>query len=181
MRKIVGFKLSLRAKEIQRRAKKAKLDPQSTGDEASLQALLSELSKGLKPAVLFETFPRADPDQAALSSMPGLAYSLILATLGEGFVQRETPADLWQIVVAVALEDAVAFATRLLQDDAEKESCELSPLSALAEPAAVETAVRKLDGSKIGVAAAEGRLSPAASSAVSLSWLAKSKARSKPK
>ncbi|MBI3553655.1 MAG: hypothetical protein HY077_14250 [Elusimicrobia bacterium] len=190
MRKIIGFKLGLRIKEIQRRAKKAKLDLESAGlGEAPLQALLDKAAKALKPAVIFETYSHQDIDQNALSSMPGLAYSVILATLGEGFsafavqaaCESESHAKLWPLVCDVALEDAVAFASRLLQDDAENDACELSPLSPVSEPAAVEAAVRKLEAGKIGVSLAEGRLRPEASLAVSLSWLSKSKAKGKAK
>jgi hypothetical protein len=186
MRKIIGFKLNLRIKEIQRRAKKTKLDLESLGlPEPELQALLDKAAKTLKPAVIFDTFSAPDPEHKTLSPMPGLAYSLILATLGEGFsafvaqaaCEDETKGRLWPIISDVALEDAVAFASRLLQDDAEKDACELSPLSSINDPAAVEMAAKKLESSKIGVSLIEGRLRPEASVAVSLSWLSKSKAK----
>src|SRR5207247_1999556 len=129
-------------------------------EEPELQAFLDRAAKTLRPAVLFETFPSTDPDQAALSPMPGLAYSLILATLGEGFVEPAAQAgaglpELWPVVVDVALEDAVTFATRLLQEDAENDACELSPMSAFAEPAALAAVLKKLDAAKIGVSLAE--------------------------
>lgn len=185
MRKVIGFKLAIRPKELQRRAKKSKIDLASIGlDEPALQALVDDVQRALKPAVLFETFPQADSDQAALSPIPGLAYSLVLATLGEGFakVQSEKPAAaaLWPIVGEHALEECVRFAASLIEDEAKAESCELSPISPVTEPAALETALRKLDGAKIGVGLAEGTLSPAASAACSLSWLSKSKAKGGP-
>lgn len=186
MRKIIGFKLSLRIKEIQRRAKKTKLDLEALGlPEPELQRLLDKAAKALKPAVIFETFANPDLDQQALSPMPGLAYSLILATLGEGFsafvaqaaCEDDAKARLWPIISDLALEDAVAFASRLLQDDAEKDACELSPLSNINDAVALETAAKKLESSKIGVSLIDGRLRPEASVAVSLSWLSKSKAK----
>ncbi len=190
MRKIIGFKLGLRIKEIQRRAKKAKLDLEAAGlPEAELQILLNKAAKALKPAVIFETFTHPDADLHALSPMPGLAYSLILATLGEGFsgfaaqaaCENESHGRLWPIVAEVALEDAVAFVSRLLQDDAEKDACELSPLTTLSDAAAIEIAVKKLEAGKIGVSLVDGRLRPEASSIVSQSWLSKSKAKGKAK
>lgn len=188
MRKIIGFKLPLRIKEIQRRAKKVKLDLEAAGlPELELQTALDKAAKTLKPAVLFETFPKSDADQSALSPMPGLAYSVITATLGEGYsafaaqaaCADEAHAKMWALVSEVALEDAIAFATKILQDDAEKDACELSPITGLADPAALELAVKKLEGAKIGVSLTEGRLRPEATAAVSLSWLSKSKTKKK--
>jgi hypothetical protein len=190
VRKIVGFKLALRLKEIQRRAKKAKLDLEAAGlGELELQTRLDKAAKALKPAVIFETFSHPDADQQALSSMPGLAYSVVIATLGEAFsgfaaqaaCENEINAKLWPIVCDVALEDAVAFASRILQDDAERDACELSPLSTLGEAVAIETVVKKLEAAKIGVSLNEGRLRPEATLAVSQSWLSKSKAKGKTK
>lgn len=188
MRKIIGFKLALRLKEIQRRAKRARFDLATSGlQEPELQPLLDRAIKALKPAVLFETFPHPDPDQQLLSPMPGLAYSLVLSSLGEGLgelresTRRENPAQLslWDIAEEAALDEAVRFAAALLEDEAAKESCELSPITALTEPAALEAAVRKLEGPKIGVGLDSGKLSPPASAACSLSWIAKSKAKGK--
>lgn len=186
MRKIIGFKLALRPKEIQRRAKKAKFALEAAGlAEPELQAALEDALKAVKPAVLFDTFVHPDPDQALLSPLPGLAYSLVLAALGPGFeelagaraAQKPEQAPLWPLIQEHALEECVRFVSSLLADEAAKDSCELSPITALCEAGALEAAVRKLDGSKIGVQAADGRLSPSASTAVSLSWLAKSKAK----
>jgi hypothetical protein len=72
----------------------------------------------------------------------------------------------------------VRFASALISDEAEKDNCELSPLNPLASPEALEAALRKLDAAaKLGVTLVDGRLAPAASLAVSQSWLAKSKAK----
>ena len=188
MKKVIGFKISLRIKEIQRRAKKAKVDLAAIGlQEPELQPLLASAEKTLKPAVLFDTFAAPDPDQTALSPMPGLAYSLVLATLGEGLskprekARQEAPAQLplWDIAEEAALDEAVRFATTLLEDEAARESCELSPISPIAEAGALELVARKLEGSKIGVSVAEGKLVPAASVACSVSWLSKTKSRGK--
>ncbi|MDX6769678.1 MAG: hypothetical protein SF051_09115 [Elusimicrobiota bacterium] len=184
MRKIKGFKLPLRPHEVKRRAKKAGVDLEAAGlPEPVLLKFLDRAAKTLNPGVLFDTFAHPDPDVKLLSPMPGLAYSLVLASLGEGFPsslrEKETaaPAALWPVLEETALDEAVRFATNLLADDAEKDNCELSPLNALSAPDALEAAVRKLDGAKLGVALDGGRLSPAASLCVSLSWLAKSKAK----
>ncbi len=189
MRKIKGFKLALRPAEIKRRAKRAGLDLAALGlDEAGLQGFLVQVSRVIAPGVLFETFKHPDADAAALSPIPGLAYSLVLATLGPDFTPakekaRESAAEknaLWDIIETAAIEETVRFATALLEEEAGKESCALSPWNAIQEPALLETVLRKLDGAKIEVLLRDGRLEPAPATAVSLSWLAQSRAR-KPK
>lgn len=175
MRKIIGFKLALRIKEIQRRGKKAKL---VLPEEPQLQEILDAALKAIKPSVLFETFDHTDADQKLLSPMPGLAYSLVLATLGEGFTAFAAEhGKLGGLIADTALDECVRFCTSLLEDEAAKDSCELSPINSLSDDAALEAAVAKLDGGKIGTSVENGRLAPSASVAVSLSWLAKSKAK----
>lgn len=187
MRKIKGFKLVLRPHEVKRRAKKAGLDLEAAGlAEPALLKFLERAAKGLVPGVLFDTFGAIDADQAALSPMSGLAYSLILASLGDAFTAvrgKETavPEGLWPILTEVGLDEAVRFASNIIADEAEKDNCELSPLTTLSEAPALEVVLRKLDGAKLGVTALEGRLFPSASVAVSLSWLAKSKAKGRSK
>jgi len=190
MRKIKGFKLALRPAEVKRRARKAGLDLATLGlDDAGLQKLLAQAAKTIAPGVLFETFKHPDPDAAALSPIPGLAYSLVLATLGAGFAPakdkaREASAEmyaLWGLIEEAALDETVRFATALLESEAAQESCVLSPWNSIREPAALETVLRKLDGAKLEVRLHEGRLDPAPAAAVSLSWLAQSRARGKPK
>lgn len=184
MRKIKGFRLSLRAHVIKQRSRKGRIDLEAAGlDEPALAKFLERASKALIPGVVFDTFGHPDADQPLLSPMPGLAYSLILASLGDGFGpfrDRETaiPEKLWPVLEEHALDEAVRFASALIADEAEKDNCELSPLNTISSPEALEAALRKLDAAtKLGVTLAEGRLVPAASLAVSQSWLAKSKAK----
>lgn len=184
MRKIKGFKLPLRPHEVKRRAKKAGVDLEAAGlgAEPALLKFLDRASKSLNAGVLFDTFAHPDPDVNLLSPMPGLAYSLVLASLGESFEpikekEASIPAALWPVLEQAGLDEAVRFASNLLADDAEKDGCELSPINALVSAEALQAAVRKLDGAKLGVSAEGGRLTPPASLCVSLSWLAKSKAK----
>ncbi|MDE2490562.1 MAG: hypothetical protein KGM24_06915 [Elusimicrobia bacterium] len=183
MRKIKGFKLALRPHEVKRRAKKAGLDLEAAGlADPVLAKTLERLAKGLAPGVLFDTFGHPDSDQATLSPLPGLAYSLILATLGDGFAPARSsegalPDALWPLLEETALDECVRFAAGLLADEAAKDNCELSPMTALSGAEALAAVVRKLDGGKLGVSMDGGALAPAGSLAVSLSWLAKSKAK----
>ena len=184
MRKIKGFKLTLRPHVIKQRSKKARIDLEAAGlNELALAKFLERAGKTLVPGVVFETFGAPDSDQPLLSPMPGLAYSLILASLGDSFgpfrtVEASVPEALWPLLEEHALDEAVRFASGLLADEAEKDNCELSPLNSLSDAAAIEAALRKLDGgAKLGITLADGRLSPSASLVVSQSWLAKSKAK----
>lgn len=184
MRKIKGFKLVLRPHEVKRRARKAGIDLEAAGlTELVLGKTLERLAKALAPGVLFDTFGHPDPDQPLLSPIPGLAYSLILASLGEGFPaalkekEAAIPAGLWPLLEDAGLDECVRFASNILADEAEKDNCELSPITSLSAGPALEAAVRKLDGAKLGVSVQDGKLAPAASLSVSLSWLAKSKAK----
>lgn len=184
MRKIKGFKLVLRPHEVKRRAKKVGVDLEAAGlPELVLAKTLERLAKALNPGVLFDTFGHPDPDQTALSPMPGLAYSLILGSLGEGFPaavrEKETtvPEKLWPVLEECGMDECVRFASNIIADEAEKDNCELSPINDLSDGPALEAVIRKLDGAKLGVSLDAGRLHPAASIAVSLSWLAKSKAK----
>ncbi|MFI5362277.1 MAG: hypothetical protein ACHQ49_09935 [Elusimicrobiota bacterium] len=185
MRKIKGFKLVLRPHEVRRRARRAGLDLDGAGlTEPVLNKTLERLAKHVVPGVLFDTFGHPDPDRPILSPLPGLAYSLILASLGDdpfpaALREKEAavPAALWPLLVETALEECVRFASNIIADEAEKDNCELSPITPVSEASALAAALRKLDAAKLGVALDGVRLVPAACLAVSLSWLAKSKAK----
>ncbi|MBI4375592.1 MAG: hypothetical protein HY549_03990 [Elusimicrobia bacterium] len=188
MPKIIGFKIPLRIREVQRRGKKLGLKlEEGEADERALQEFLNQALKALRPAVLFDTFPHPDPEQPLLSPMPGLAYSLVLATLGPKLAafrgQNEITgipgSAFWPAIEEVALEETVRFATSLLEGDAAGESCELSPLVKLSEAPAMEAVLRKLDSAKIGVSLMNGAIEPSATCAFSLSWLSKSKSKGK--
>lgn len=184
MRKIKGFKLTLRPHVVKQRARKEKVDLEAAGlSEPALVKFLERASRAVQPGVVFDTFGAPDADQNTLSPMPGLAYSLILASLGDGFAalkakEAALPAGLWPILEEHALDESVRFATGLIADDAEKDGCELSPLTPLKDGPALEAVLRKLDAvAKLGVSVEGGSLTPPSSLAVSLSWLSKSKAK----
>lgn len=182
MKKIRGFKLALRLKEVQRRGKKGGLAAELISDEC-VCALSEAVLKALSPGVLFETVKK---EEAALfSPLPGLAASLVVATLGPGFdafreaTVREAPAKapLLDLMREALLDEAVRFAASLIEDEAAAEACELSPWSAVTDAEALAEVVRRLDGGKIGVSLTPQGLSPAATAAAAISWLAKGKSR----
>ncbi|MBI5883051.1 MAG: hypothetical protein HZB91_08105 [Elusimicrobia bacterium] len=207
MKKIRGFKLSVRPKEVHRLARKAGLDLAPFGVEpppegrptavsaAGVAALSREIDPAVRlltPAVLYESFPGstvADASIKLLAPIPGVAFSLVLATLGEsiGAKKRELEgsdpprARLWAVICESALAEAVRFASSLIETEAALENCELSPLNPLTGNEALAAALDRLDCSKIGVSLADDGLRPPDSTIVTLSWLSKSRGRNKPK
>lgn len=187
MRKIKGFKLNLKIKEIQRRAKKAKIDLVEAGcaQDAELTALLTTFTGRTKPSVVFESFTAET--HSALAPVPGLAYSLAITTLGaevDDYVQQvaiEKPArgPLLKIIGETALDDAARFVLNLVEDEAREERCELSPIQSLTDPAALRTIAEKLEAHKINVEADDNGFKPAHSSAFSISWLSRAKTKSR--
>ena len=202
MRKIKGFKIALRPKELLRRAKKAGLDleawdfavyqpaygarPRELVSTPEFQGALNGALGAMQTAVLFDSYAAASGEAPAapeLAPLPGPAYSLILVTLGRTFMDHKArvlaanPAQsaLWALIEEAALEDAVRFATSLLEQEAAQEGLELSPLSFLTGSKALGMVLEKLPGSKIGLSLAGEFLDPPASRAVSLSWLAKAR------
>src|SRR5579859_874406 len=188
MRKIRGFKLNIRPKEIQRRAKKAKLDLAAigAGDEPALNALIAPFVKAAEASVLYESFQGGD-EQNILSPVPGVGYSLCLATLGvelDAYItlcaqQNPPQAPLYEVMADSALDDATRFVLGLVEDEAKGEHFELSPMQMLTDAPALEAIVTRLEGAKIGVAASAEGLNPKHSSAFSLSWLARSKSKAR--
>lgn len=184
MRKIKNFKLAWRVKEVARRARKAGLKPAEAGleTEEALSAFLDGLAPALSPAVLFDSFS-AKTEGAALAPLPGLAYSLGLATLGPDFdaaltVQADPArARLAALAAQTALDAALQFAGALIAEEAAEEKCELSPLQPLSDPAALSSLLERIDGGKIGIRLEDGRLLPSCSAGFSVSWIARPRSR----
>ncbi len=180
MRKIVGFKIQLRAFELMRRAKKSGLALEVS--QEAVQGDLDRIAKSLKPAILFDTFGIEDPDRKVFSPVSGIAYSLILATIGEASSPLE-PVSVGHetLIWEMALEECRKFAVEIISSEAQKDSCELSPVSLLLAPEIQEAAVKKMDAGKIGMSFQDGRLTPLLSSVASLAWVSKiKKKKSKP-
>ncbi len=188
MRKIIGFRIEVKPWQIERRAKKARLNLDEEGfSPEAVETLLAKVRQTAVPAVLYETFPAAAPELAKLSPLPGLAFSLILATAGEPFerfaetLRSQGPSHgaVAAFIEEAALDEILRFATGLISEDAGKEACALSPLSTLTDEDSLRAVLSKLDGSKIAVNLLAGRLQPRPSRAASLAWISKSKAKGK--
>ncbi|MBI4056903.1 MAG: hypothetical protein HY399_05070 [Elusimicrobia bacterium] len=199
MIKIKRFKITLREREILRRAKKKKMDLALTGfnTEGEVQTFLQSLPSLLQPAVLYDSFSPdtiqrlsessarsfSDPSFVnALSPVPGLAFSVGIATLGNrisefsqslGGSEQPLRAELVALAKEVALEEATQFALSLIEGEAKEEKCELSPIQNITDPSLLQTLFVELETEKIGVAWKENQPMPLATTAFSVSWLAK--------
>ena len=190
MRKICGFRLAPRPKEVARRAKKASLDLSALGlgSDDALTERLKPLIDRARPAVLFDSFPYDPAGGTSFAPVPGLAYSLAVVTLGPEFDAaaeeelRKAPglAPLVDIAARTAIDDAVRFVLSLLEEEARQERCELSPIHFLTEAAALGAVLSRLAGPKIGVSLRDGVLSPVRTAVFSASWLVRAKAAKRP-
>lgn len=181
MRKIRDFNMRLPFKEIRRRALRGAEAPPPGFDDARLIAILDRAEKGLKPSVLFESYGPDSPETAALSPVPGLAYTVAVATMGPSFphildeLRTEHPGSgkILDAAAAVAGERAVQFVLSLIKDEVEDERCELSPIHYITDPDALSLVLSKLDGAKVGVTLEAGHLAPGQSRAFCVSWIAR--------
>lgn len=190
MKKIKGFKLALRPRDIQRRAKSIKLDLEALGlkEESALEDRLASLRARLKPAVLYETFrAEAAGSLPRWAPMPGVAASGAVVTLGvemdrlldSAATEPEAQGRFLGLLCDAALDEAVRFVLSLVEEEAKEEKCDLSPLSLVTEPSSLKALLDTLSSQKIGVGLSDGGLVPSSSRAFGVSWLAKSKAKAK--
>ncbi|MBI5211715.1 MAG: hypothetical protein HY927_17230 [Elusimicrobia bacterium] len=197
MKKVKGFRLELRPKEVLRLAKKEGLDLGPLGGPDGLPVQLAQAAPLLSPAIVYDSFPGVKSGAPGpgteglaartlgLAPIPGVAFSLILATLGDGLASRRRgfqesePARcrLWELIARCALNEAVRFAAGLIESEAALENCELSPSSPLSGNDALASVLDCLDCAKIGVSLGDSGLIPSDSSALSLSWLSKSRSK----
>lgn len=144
MRKIKRFKISVHHKEIARRIRKAGLDLPSAGipDDIAFREFVAGLASGMEPAVVFDSFPSGSDEWKHITSMPGLAFSAGVVTLGAAVEEKlrplhaTEPAVAAKVALRVFLEDAVSFVLDLIQEEASREGLELGPIEYLALPPA---------------------------------------------
>lgn len=188
MRKIRGFRLKIPHKDFRRRARKiVDLNALGLADDRSIELAIKDFLARVRPAVIFDSFG-PESETAELSSMPGLAHTLGLVSLGpdvgpmvaEAGTTSESRGKLLELMVSSAIDQAVQFVIGLLKEEVEAERCQLSPIQHLRD-ADAEAVLRALDGGKIGMALEAGRLTPERSTAFCLTWLAKPRRARKPR
>jgi hypothetical protein len=137
MTKIKNFRIALRAREIARLMKsQAKL--QMTPElEASIEHAVNDSKRLLQPAAIYTTLTRGTAEKATPLPLadPAVAASAIAVTIGPALqdeIQSATDrhdamqASLLNALKDEALQQAVQFILRLIEDQAKEEECELS-------------------------------------------------------
>ncbi|MBI4656621.1 MAG: hypothetical protein HY746_07735 [Elusimicrobia bacterium] len=200
MKKIKKLKIPIYIHEIARKAKKQKINMEEAGlkDQQALKEFVSTLYSSTEPAVVFDRFP-PDSNSGKITSAPGAAFSCGVITLGSAVEDKiksiKNPALSLTADVSlnVMLNTAVDLVREFISQEAEPDGfnigqvCHLNPpLSpfdkggwkgdfAAAEPAVLETLLKKLGSEKIGVKMENQALSPAYTAIFTVPWLPRKK------
>ncbi|MDR1940732.1 MAG: hypothetical protein LBQ47_00180 [Endomicrobium sp.] len=181
MKKIKKFKVNLRVREIMRVIKKLTNSAELTPEiEEAVQRGCHFYSKALIPAVVCETFAKGFLPFIYEKDAPAkwVAQSVFFVTIGselereykkneEAFGQHTS-----KIVSAVAvdaLDQAKNFIARLIAQEAQDESCELSRAADI-EPDFYEAAFNAVCAGKIDITLQDGKLIPQYSSCGLFYW-----------
>jgi hypothetical protein len=137
MTKIKNFRIALRAREVARILKaQAKLQI-TPALEASIEHAINDSKRLLQPAAIYTTLTRGTAEKATPLPLadPAVAVSTIAITIGSALEEEiQTASDrqdamqasLLNALKAEALQQAVQFIMRLIEDQAKEEECELS-------------------------------------------------------
>lgn len=167
MTKIKNFRITLRGREVARLLKAKIGMPLDPAQEASIEPALAECRARLKPASLYATLTRQTAVNAVPFELPGkaVALSVIGVTIGPGIgdlwqavdlpAGRQARIDLLQAIEQEALQQAAAFALRLVQDQAKKEDCELTDAQDCQETETRQKLATLLDLGRINLALGE--------------------------
>ena len=142
IRKIKKYKIPVRPFGVLRHLKKKiNLEPGREPEDKALESEISKAKKSLVPCALYGTFSRAETPEslAALWKQApdkSLSLSFILSTIGksiEGEIesaakgQDPLPGAVLDSIARESLEQSFHFVSRILNEEAQEESCELSP------------------------------------------------------
>lgn len=143
IRKIKRYKISVRPFGVLRQLKKqVTLESGREPQDSDLEALISKIQPHVSPCALYASFSKSETPQAleALwksSPEKSLSLSVIAATLGRPIEQEIERASreneslqgaLWNSVARESLEQSFNFVEKLIGEEAQEESCVLSPL-----------------------------------------------------
>ncbi|MCB4792507.1 MAG: hypothetical protein LHV68_11575 [Elusimicrobia bacterium] len=163
MKKIKGFKINLRFREILRFLKAtANISEITLQLEEAVKREKARFEKAVKPSAVFETIPKEKIDFELGVDMPEgwIAASFFVATLGSAVEKDITDAKeasenlLEKILHSIfleALEQSANFINRLLSDEAKEESCEISERQKVSSYAVLEKIFKMISVDKIGV------------------------------
>ncbi|MDT8285759.1 MAG: hypothetical protein RQ748_01515 [Elusimicrobiales bacterium] len=185
MRKIRKFKIPVYAHEVQRKARREKIDLFAIGLAATehLKEFASSLFHDCEPATVFD-HARSDMPEMKERSLPGLTTGVI--TLGTGLETKAAGmqgdnARLAEIAAGVFLETGLKVVADLAAQEAGNEGFDLGAPEITAapwmetDPGALAELMGNLDAAKIGVSAEGGKLAPRHTLVFSIPWLNRKK------
>lgn len=190
IRKIKKYKISVRPFGVLRHLKrKASIaEGQEPGDEI-LESEISKVQPHVVPCALYATFSRAEtpePLRGLWQSSPekSLSMSMVLATIGkaiEGEIEKAPQSGdagrnaLLDSIARESLDQSFHFVARLLNDEAQEESCELTPFLPVAGEA-IKDVFHILEADKAGIHLNDsGQISPFFTGARFSFWTPKGK------
>ena len=194
IRKIKKYKISVRPFGVLRHLKKKiTIEPGKEPEDSSLESEISKVHPALAPCALYATFSRTETPEAVKtlwSSSPekSLSISMILATIGkpiEGEIEKASQgADAYKsaLIESIAresLDQSFHFVSRILNEEAEQERCELTPFLP-APPEALKEAFQILEAHKADILFNDsGQISPFFTGLRYSFWTPKGKSRPK--
>jgi hypothetical protein len=199
MRKIKKFKIPIYLYEITRKAKKNKINVEELGfkEQNSFKEFVSSILSSAQPATVFDFFPQDfPPNSSQISAMPELPFSAGVLTLGSEMqgkingIENPQLKELALISIKVFTDTGINLISELILQEAELEGCKLGPVRyVLPGPdiltqetekeqdieQAIQSVLRKLECSKIGVRLENKMLLPEHSVLFSIPWISKKK------
>lgn len=185
MRKIRKFKIPVYAHEVQRKARKEKIDLFAIGLAAPehLKEFATSLFHDCEPATVFDHL-RNDLPEMKEKSLPGLTRGVI--TLGTGLEAKAAGmqgdnARLADIAAGVFLETGLKVVADLAAQEAGNEGFDLGDAEITAapwmetSPETLPELLAALDAAKIGVSVEGGLLQPRHTLVFSMPWLNRKK------
>jgi hypothetical protein len=160
MTKIKNFRIALRAREIARWLKKERGLETTPDLEISIERLINEAKAFIEPAALYSTLTKPVAEKATAIPFPdkAIAVSVIVVSIGSVLNQKQMEAKddtnrepLLAALELEALNQSLAFASRLIQDQAKEEDCELSPSVVAVEPAVASSLASLVGVQRIGI------------------------------
>lgn len=157
--KIKNFRISLRPRDVAREWKQLRGAPLSPEEESRLEPALSRVKTLMKPASVYLTLTRQTAVSMLPLELPAKAVAISVAAVTIGGAMREAlssefsgeEALLFAAIEKHAVEQASAFALRLIQDQSRGEECELLEPHHLQEAEVRQKACTMLQTPRVGI------------------------------
>ena len=198
MRKIKKFKIPIYSYDIYRKAKKLKLNIENSHlkDSNAVKEFISTIASEMQPSVVFDFFKNDSPLWPKIKTIENqFAATCGIITLGELDKKINSLTDILEkelskISALVFLNTGINIIKDLVQEEAKKESFEISQLfylffpeninyekeiSKIQEKEILSELALKLESEKIGVKIENNNIFPEYTAFFSIPWLAKKK------